>query len=107
MTTFNLKNWLTENRNQISDFYNQLSQEQFFSNVSKRHFGIEVYNMMSINNPRSEKKAKDVLKNVLYQLEGKHTEIGVDYSTPYLESNHAKAVNYYGKEKVQLMSNTK
>lgn len=98
---------MTENRNQVLDFYNELSQEKFFSGVSKKDFGMQVYKAMQVNNPRSDKKAKDVLVNVLYDLEGEHTQIGVSYSKPYAESNHAKAVNYHGKNKVELMNNAK
>ena len=32
-------------------------------------------------------------------------KIGVIYSRPYSESNHAKMVNYYGKEKANQLSN--
>lgn len=32
-------------------------------------------------------------------------EIGVTYSKPYSESNHAKMVNYYGKEKANQLNN--
>lgn len=35
------------------------------------------------------------------------TTIEVKYTNPYAESNHDKAVAYFGKEKVQLMSNSK
>jgi hypothetical protein len=107
MATFKLNNWLAENRNQVLDFYNELSKEKFFSGVSLRDFGYEVYNGMKANNPRSNKKAKQVLVSVLYNLEGKHTQIGVSYSKPYSESNHAKAVNYHGKKQVELMNNAK
>jgi len=107
MATFNLNNWLTENRNQVLDFYNELSQEEFFSGVSKKDFGMQVYRSMQANNPRSNEKAKKVLTSVLYNLEGEHTQIGVSYSKPYAESNHAKAVKYHGKKKVELMNNAK
>ena len=32
-------------------------------------------------------------------------EIGVTYTKPYSESNHAKKVNYYGKEKANQLNN--
>ena len=105
MKKFELKTWLSENRNQILDFYNALSENEFFSGVSKKEFGTEVFRAMGFNNVKSEKTAVKTLSHVLYRLESKHTQIGVSYTKPYSESNHAKAVNYFGKEKVNTMRN--
>jgi len=56
MKTFELKNWMSENREVVISKYNQLTTEKFFSGIALKNFMIEIFNLMSINNPKSEKE---------------------------------------------------
>ena len=65
MTTFNINNWLGENRETVIAKYNDLINEKFFSGISLKSFMIEVLNMMIANNIKSEKRAASILPFVL------------------------------------------
>ncbi len=107
MTT---QNFLSENRERVINFYNDNVNGLY--NISLKDFMIDL-----MKNFRKATK-KEIIGYTLTDLSANLTdaksrlglmdvEIGVSYSKPYSESNHAKAVAYYGKEKVQLMSNAK
>lgn len=107
MTT---QEFLSENRERVIKFYNDNVNGLY--NVSLKDFMVDLmknfrkatkkeikgYTLTDLSVNLTEAKSRLGLMDV---------EIGVSYSKPYSESNHAKAVAYYGKEKVQLMSNAK
>lgn len=105
MTT---KEFLSENRNEVISFYNSNIKSE--SNISLKDFMIAL-----MKDYRQIAKSRELysdwtLMSNMFELQSKigiNAEIGVTYTKPYSESNHAKAVNYFGKEKVQLMSNAK
>lgn len=61
MTTFDLKNWMTENRETVITKYNKLTKEEHFNGVTLREFMTQVYNLMSANNIKSAKRAASML----------------------------------------------
>jgi hypothetical protein len=65
MKTFELKNWMTENRELVINVYNETSKNEFFIGISLKDFMLKVYNMMNINNPKSEKRAASLLPTIL------------------------------------------
>lgn len=105
MTT---QEFLSENRNTVISFYNSNIKGE--DNISLKDFMIKLMNdfkhTVKVVDIYSEKNLYANLFDVQYSIV-ENNEIGVSYSKPYSESNHAKAVAYFGKEKVQLMSNSK
>ena len=63
--TFELKTWLSENRQSIISEYEQLSKEEFFNGMSLQNFMIAILNTMAMNNPKSEKRAASLLPYVM------------------------------------------
>ena len=63
--TFELRTWLSENRETIISEYEQLSNEEFFNGMSLQNFMIAVLNTMAINNPKSEKRSASLLPHVM------------------------------------------
>ena len=56
--TFNLKNFLTENRETIIAQYNETAKLQFFNGITLKDFMIQILNAYERNNVKSEKRAK-------------------------------------------------
>lgn len=65
MATFNLKNFLTENRNQVIEKYNLLTKEDTFNGISLRDFMMAVLRNMEANNPKSEKRAASLFSGAI------------------------------------------
>jgi hypothetical protein len=63
--TFELQNWMSENREIVISKYNDLTNEAFFNGISLKNFMIQVMNSMSINNPKSDKRAASLLPFVM------------------------------------------
>jgi hypothetical protein len=104
---FELKNWMSENREVVIAKFEALKSEKFYNGITLKNFMLEVLSAMQMNNVRSEKRAKEMLPFLMSNVYVNNSKIGVTYSTPYVESNHAKAVNYHGGEKVKMMSSAK
>ena len=62
---FELKTWLSENREVVIEKYNKLTGEEFFNGISLRDFMIQVMKLMTINNPKSEKRAASLLHYII------------------------------------------
>ena len=105
MATYNLHTFLTENREVVIAKHTALQSEQFFSGITIKAFMVEVMNGMQRNAPRNEKQAKATLANVMGLIYMDNIKIGVVYSRPYSESNHAKQVNYHGAQKAAMLNN--
>lgn len=105
MTT---QEFLSENRQEVINFYNEKVKK--FHNVTLKDFMINLLNgFEKITNGESLTKF-DLFGN----LQDAKSKLGMwdvagatTYTKPYSESNHAKAVNYHGAEKVRMMSNAK
>jgi len=105
MTT---KDFLTENRERVINYYNENVKGMYdttlnafmldlmnnFRKATKKE--IKGYTLTDLSCNLSAAKSRLGLMNV---------EIRVSYSKPYSESNHAKRVNYYGKEKANQLNN--
>lgn len=99
MTT---QEFLSANRNLVIKVYNANAKEK----TSLKEFMTYL-----LNNYEGDFTEKSLISNMFKAVENAGVEIEtvieVKYTKPYSESNHAKAVAYHGKEKVQLMSNAK
>lgn len=63
--TFELKTWLSENRETVISVYNETAKNEFFTGISLKDFMVRVYTMMANNNPKSEKRAASLLPTIL------------------------------------------
>lgn len=61
MKNFEIKNWMSENREVVIENYNKLTTEQFFNGISLKDFMLQVLNLMVVNNIKSEKRAASML----------------------------------------------
>jgi len=103
MTT---KEFLTENREQVINFYNENVKGLY--NTTLNAFMIDL-----MNNFKKITIVENLTKTDLFgnlnkaksRLGSMNIKIGVTYSKPYSQSNHAKRVNYYGKEKANQLNN--
>ena len=67
-TKFELRTWLSENRDQVINEYNSLTNDKFFNGISMKDFMVRVMNAMAVNNPKSEKRAASLLPNVMSRI---------------------------------------
>jgi hypothetical protein len=110
MTKQEVKEFLTENKDKVINYYN--NEVKGLYNTTLKSFMIDLMdNFRKITKKEIKELRPTDLHGNLMEAKSRlglmDVEIGVSYSKPYSESNHAKAVNYYGKEKVQMMSNAK
>tara|TARA_R110000851_G_scaffold300803_1_gene457043 strand:- start:58 stop:384 length:327 start_codon:yes stop_codon:yes gene_type:complete len=104
-TKFELKNWLTENRDTVIASYTRLTKEELFNNISLKTFMTETFNSMVRNNIKSSNRASKMLSILITDVYNDNLKVAVTYSKPYSESNHAKQVNYFGAEKTNQLNN--
>jgi len=67
-TKFELRTWLSENRELVINEYNNLTTDKFFNGISMKDFMVRVMNAMAVNNPKSEKRAASLLPNVMSRI---------------------------------------
>lgn len=65
MKNFELKTWMTENREVVISKYEELTKEKFFNGIELKAFMQKVYNIMVMNAPKSEKRATSLLNDVI------------------------------------------
>ena len=102
------KEFLSENREEVINYFN--NEVKNFWNISLKDFMIDLlsnFRKVTISEGLKRMDLTANLKEAKSRLGCFDNETKVSYSKPYSESNHAKAVAYFGKEKVQLMSNAK
>jgi len=100
--------FLKANREEVVSYYN--SKIKVFYNISLKDFMLDLMNNFRKITISEGLKRMDLFANLQEAQSRLGTfdcEITTTYSAPYSESNHAKAVAYFGKEKVQKMSNAK
>jgi len=105
MTT---QEFLKANREEVVNYYN--SKIKGFYNVSLKDFMVDLMNNFRKITISEGLKRMDLMGNLQEAQSRLGTfdcEIGTTYTKPYSESNHAKAVAYFGADKVRMMSNTK
>jgi hypothetical protein len=98
------KEFLTENKQQVIDFYNK--EITNFWNVSLKDFMLDLLNNFKKNTTGDEFKKYDLFSNLAAaksRLGCWEVKATIGYSKPYSESNHAKLVNYHGKEKANFL----
>lgn len=85
---FNLKEFMTANRNIIISKHNELSLEQFYNGITLRDFMIQIYNRVA-ENCKSEKTAS---KYLIYAIMGVYNSSvvigGNDFKTENLKSKY-------------------
>jgi len=98
--------FLSENRKEVISFYNSNIKND--SNLSLKEFMIDLMNNFKHVVKHLELYAMHNLMMNMFQAQeriGINNEIGVSYSKPYSQSNHAKMVNYHGKDKANKLTN--
>jgi hypothetical protein len=89
MKTFEIKTWLSENREVVIEEYNKLAAERFFNGISLKDFMVEVLNAMIRNNVKDEKKAKRILPILMGNIYVNNSKIEVG------NNRDAKLANKY------------
>ena len=67
-TTFELRTWLTENRETIISKFNSLTTEQFYNGITLKEFMVEIMSAMSRNNVKSANRAASLLPTLMGQI---------------------------------------
>ena len=73
---FDLKSFMTENREIVINAYNEASKHRFFNEISLARFMTQVLELMIENNPKSEKSAKSLLDGLTERVFNRNTKIG-------------------------------
>ncbi len=76
-TKFELKSWMTENREIVISKYEELAKEEHFNGISMRDFMVKVLNTMIMNNVRSAKRAASMLPQIMDNIYYANCEIQV------------------------------
>ena len=74
--TFELRAWLSENRETVIAVYDRTAKNEFFTGISLKDFMSRVYTMMANNNPKTEKRAASLLPTIL-------GDVAYNVSRPY------------------------
>ena len=77
MKTFELKSWMTENRDVVLESYKKLTEEKFFNGISLKDFMVQVFNLMVVNNIKSEKRAASMLPFLMGDVYAKNSRVEV------------------------------
>ena len=80
MKNFEIKNWLSENREVVISKYNDLSNAKFFSGITLKNFMIEILNAMIRNNVKSEKRALELLPLLMQTIYNQNNSINTPNS---------------------------
>jgi len=99
---FQLNNWMTENRELVMVKFSELKEEKFYNGISTKQFGIEIWNGMVNNNPRSDKRAFQMLTQVMSNVYFNNSTLD---SVQYQSANDKKRVNYFGADKAAQLNN--
>ena len=83
MKKFELKTWLSENREQVINSFESLTKERFYNGMTQRNFMITVMNRMAQNNPKSAKRASSLLPTILGEIVFNNSKIEGDDKTTY------------------------
>jgi hypothetical protein len=100
--------FLKANKEDVVNYYN--GKIKGYYNVSLKDFMLDLMNNFRKITISEGLKRMDLMCNLQEAQSRLGTfdcEIETTYSKPYSESNHAKAVAYFGADKVRMMSNAK
>lgn len=104
MKTFDLKNWMTDNRDQVISKFSELQSEEHYNGCALKQFMVEIFNGMSRNNPRSEKAAASLLPHVMGSVYVSNSNVANSHTKPYGQSNHAKQAAYFGQKTTEMLN---
>jgi hypothetical protein len=65
---FEIREFLTANRDEVIAKYNKLTEERFFNGISLRDFMLQVLHIMTINGFKSEKAARNGMSSLLSRV---------------------------------------
>lgn len=77
-TQFELKAWLSENRETVISKYNDLTKEEFFNGITLNNFMIQVLNSMVRNNIKSANRASSMLPFLMGDIYFNNSKIVAD-----------------------------
>lgn len=87
--TFELRTWLSENRETVISKFNALTEERFYNGIDMKSFMIEVLKGMEMNNPKSEKRAASLLPFIMGNIYMNNSKVsGKDAKTESLKAAH-------------------
>ena len=73
--TFEVKAFLSANREMVISEYNKLTENRFFNGINQVAFMVEVLNLMVINAPKSEKRAASLLPFMVGRVSANNSKI--------------------------------
>lgn len=79
MKTFELKTWMSENREVVIESYNKLTAEKFFNGITLKDFMTQVLDLMVVNNIKSEKRAASMLTFLMGNVYMNNSKVEVAY----------------------------
>ena len=86
---FEIKNWLSQNREIVISKYEALRAERFFNGISLKDFMQEVLSAMERNNVKSEKRAASMLSFLIGEIYVDNSKVeGRDKVTEYLKEKY-------------------
>jgi hypothetical protein len=89
-TQFELKTWLSENRETVIGKYNKLTQEKFFNGITLKDFMLQVMSVLVRNNVKSEKTASKILLIALGEIYMNNSKvIANDFKTDALKAKYS------------------
>ena len=88
-TQFELKTWLSENRETVIGKYNKLTQEKFFNGITLKDFMLQVMAVLVRNNVKSEKTASKILTIALGEVYVNNSKVVAnDFKTDALKAKY-------------------
>ena len=89
MKTFDLKSWMSENREVVISKYENLKNEKFYNGVPLKTFMTEILNLMTIQNIKSEARAAKMLPILMGNVYFNHSKIDSrDFYTEKLKNKY-------------------
>lgn len=76
-TTFELKAWMSENRNLVISNYTNLTNETHFNGISLKEFMVQILDSMVLNGVKSEKRAASLLPSLVEMAFVNNSTMGV------------------------------
>lgn len=87
--TFELKTWLSENRETVISKYNALTNEQFFNGITLKDFMIQVLRSMEMQNIKSANRAASMLPFLMGNVYFNNSKVtGNDKKTEELRAKY-------------------
>ena len=94
MKNFEIRNWMTENREVVIAKYDNLKNEPFFTGISLKDFMIAVMNLMISNEVKSEKRASNMLPTLIGCIYHNNSKISVRNDLDAKLANKYKGTAY-------------